>query len=88
MSCTHPDDGLDVNLDTLLSLLRERVSPKWCDFGEALGIDEMVLDSITTTCSPETCFATLLHGALEGVGRLLLEVVLIAWLPHCRQELM
>ena len=28
-----------------------------------------------------------LSGALEGVERLLLEVALIVWLPHCRQEL-
>ena len=52
----HTSIGDNVNvvvtLDTLLILLREQVSPKWREFGEAVGIDDMVLDSIANTCSP------------------------------------
>ena len=57
---THLGDSLDVSLDTLLLLLREQVSPKWREFGEAVGIDDMVLDSIANTCSPENYFVELL----------------------------
>ena len=35
------------------------------DFGEAVGIDEMVLDSIATTCSPENYFVELLDYWLK-----------------------
>ena len=49
-----------VTLDKLVILLREQVGPKWHKFGEAVGIDEMVLDSITSTCSPENYLSELL----------------------------
>ena len=49
---THSDDSLDVTLDKLLALLREEVGPRWYDFGEAVGIDEVVLDSIAKTTFP------------------------------------
>ena len=65
MSYTHLDDGFEVNLDTLLLLLREQVSPNWREFGETSGISEMVLDSIATTCSPENCFTELLDYWLK-----------------------
>ena len=50
--CICLGDNVIVTLDTLLTLLREQVSPKWREFGEALGIDDMVLDSIASTSSP------------------------------------
>ena len=65
MSCTHLDDGLDINLDTLLLLLREQVRPKWRECGEALRISEMVLDSISSACSPENYFVELLDYWLK-----------------------
>ena len=49
-----------VTLDKLVILLREQVGPKWREFGEAVGIDDMVLDSIASTCSPENYFTELL----------------------------
>ena len=62
---THVGDYLDVSLDTLLLLLRVQVSPKWREFGEAVGTDDMVLDSIASTCSPENYFAELLDYWLK-----------------------
>ena len=61
----HLGDSLDVTLDTLLVLLQEQVSPKWREFGEAVGIDDMVLDSIASTCSPENYFVELLDYWLK-----------------------
>ena len=46
-------------------LLQEQVSPKWREFGEAVGIDDMVLDSIASTCSPENYFVELLDYWLK-----------------------
>ena len=46
-------------------LLREKVNPKWRDFGEALDIDEVVLDSIANTCFPENCIVEVLDYWLK-----------------------
>ena len=62
---THLGDSLEVCLDTLLLLLHEQVSPKWREFGEAVEIDDMVLDSIASTCSPENHFVELLDYWLK-----------------------
>ena len=61
----HLGDSPDVSLDKLLLLLREQVSPKWREFGDALGISEMVLDSISSACSPENYFVDLLDYWLK-----------------------
>ena len=59
------DDSLDVTLDKLLDLLREEVGPRWYDFGEAVGIDEVVLDSIAKTTFPENCIVEVLDYWLK-----------------------
>ena len=59
------DDSLDVTLNRLVVLLREKVGPKWRDFGEAVDIDEVVLDSIATTCFPENCIVEVLDYWLK-----------------------
>ena len=59
------DDSLDVTLDKLLALLREQVGPRWYDFGEAVGIDEVVLDSIAKTTFPENCIVEVLEYWLK-----------------------
>ena len=54
-----------VTLDKLVVLLWEQVGPKWRKFGEAVGIDQMILDSIASTCSPENYFSELLDHWLK-----------------------
>ena len=54
-----------VTLDKLVILLWEQVGPKWREFGETVGIDEMVMDSIASTCSPENYFSELLDYWLQ-----------------------
>ena len=61
----HLGDSPDVSLGTLLLLLQEQVSPKWREIGEGLGISKMVLDSISSTCSPENYFGELLDYWLK-----------------------
>ena len=56
-------DGITLN--KLVILLREQVGSKWHEFGEAVGIDDMVLDSIASTCSPENYFIELLDYWLK-----------------------
>ena len=46
-------------------LLQEKVGPKWRDFGEAVDIDEVVLDSIANTCFPENCIVEVLDYWLK-----------------------
>jgi hypothetical protein len=62
---THTDSSLDVTLNRLVVLLREKVGPKWRDFGEAVDIDEVVLDSIAKTCFPENCIVEVLDYWLK-----------------------
>ena len=62
---THPDDSLDVTLDKLLVLLQQEVGPRWYDFGEAVGIDDVVLDSIAKTTFPENCIVEMLDYWLK-----------------------
>ena len=62
---THTDNSLDVTLNRLVVLLREKVGPKWRDFGEALDIDDVVLDSIAKTCFPENCIVEVLDYWLK-----------------------
>jgi hypothetical protein len=52
-------------LDKLLALLREEVGPRWYDFGEAVGIDSVVLDSIAKTTFPENCIVEVLDYWLK-----------------------
>ena len=61
----HVDDSLDVTLNRLVILLREKVGPKWRDFGEEVDIDEVVLDSIAKTCFPENCIVEVLDYWLK-----------------------
>lgn len=58
--CIHADERVNVTLDKLLTLLREQVSPRWRNFGEAVGIDEVVLDSIATTTFSHNCIVEVL----------------------------
>ena len=44
-----------MTLDKLSNLLKEPVGPKWYEFGEAVGIPELVLDSIASTTFPQNC---------------------------------
>jgi hypothetical protein len=53
----HSDD---VTVDKLLSLLREQVGPRWREFGEAVGIDDVVLDSIAKTVFAHNCIVEVL----------------------------
>lgn len=46
-------------------LLREKIGPKWRDFGEAVDVDEVVLDSIAKTCLPENCIVEVLDYWLK-----------------------
>ena len=46
-------------------LLRDKVGPKWREFGEAINIDEVVLDSIAKTCFPENCIVEVLDYWLK-----------------------
>ena len=62
---THIDDSLDVTLNRLVVLLREKVGPKWHEFGEEVNIDEVVLDSIAKTCFPENCLVEVLDYWLK-----------------------
>ena len=48
-------DSINVNLDNLLIQLRAQVTPKWYQFGEAVGIQKEVLDNCAKNCSPEEC---------------------------------
>ena len=59
------DDTLDVTLNRLVVLLREKVGPKWREFGEEVDIDEVVLDSIAKTCFPENCLVEVLDYWLK-----------------------
>ena len=61
----HSDDSIDVTLDKLLVLLREQVGPRWYDFGEAVGIDDVVLDSIAKTTFPDNCIVEVLDYWLK-----------------------
>ena len=61
----YADNSLDVTLDKLLALLREEVGPRWYDFGEAVGINSVVLDSIAKTTFPENCIVEVLDFWLK-----------------------
>ena len=61
----HTDDILDITLDNLLRFLQEKVGPKWYEFGEAIGIDDVVLDSIAKATSPENCIVEMLDYWLK-----------------------
>ena len=61
----HTDDSLDVTLNRLVVLLREKVGRKWRDLGEAIDIDDVVLDSIARTCFPENCIVEVLDYWLK-----------------------
>ena len=61
----HADIKPDVTLDTLLTLLREQVAPKWREFGEAIDVDDMVLDSIANTTFSDNCIVELLDYWLK-----------------------
>ena len=45
--------------------MRDKVGPKWHEFGEALGIDEVVLDSIAKSTFTENCIVEVLDYWLE-----------------------
>ena len=49
-----------LNLDTLLIQLRQQVTSKWYQFGEAVGIDKEVLDNYAQDCHPEDCIVEML----------------------------
>ena len=55
-----------VNLDNVLIQLRPQVTSKWHRFGEAVGIDNEVLDSCAKTCSPEDCIVEMLDYWLRN----------------------
>lgn len=48
-----------------MALLREEVGPRWYDFGDAVGIDNVVLDSIAKTTFPENCLVEMLDYWLK-----------------------
>ena len=50
----------DVTLDKLLFLIREHVGPRWREFGEAVEIDDVVLDSIAKTTFSHNCIVEVL----------------------------
>lgn len=52
-------------MDNMLNLLREKVGPKWREFGEAVGIDEVVLDSIAKTTFTHNCIVEMLDYWLK-----------------------
>ena len=55
-----------INLDNLLIQIRVQVTPKWCNFGEAVGIDKNVLDNFAKHCSPEECVVEMLDYWLRS----------------------
>lgn len=55
-----------VNLDNVLIQLRPQVTSKWHQFGEAVGIENEVLDSCANTCSPEDCIVEMLDYWLRN----------------------
>ncbi|MCG8623799.1 MAG: hypothetical protein MJE68_17630 [Proteobacteria bacterium] len=59
------DDILEVTLDTLLVLLREQVGPMWREFGEAIDIDDVVLDSIMKSTFANDCIVEVLDYWLK-----------------------
>ena len=65
--CTHtlPDNSVEVTLERMLFLLREKVSSKWRDFGDAVGIDEVVLESIAKTTFSHNCIVEVLDYWLK-----------------------
>ena len=65
MHCEIIDNILEVTLDTLLTLLREKIDPKWREFGEAVGIDDAVLDSIEKTTFSDNCIVEVLDYWLK-----------------------
>ena len=64
------DNSLRVNLDNLLIQLKPYVTPKWYEFGEAVGIEKEVLDKFAEQCSPEDCIIEMLDY----------------WLRQCKQQ--
>ena len=60
------NDSLYVNLDNLLLQLRQQVTPKWFQFGEAVGIEKEVLDYFASKCSPEECIVEMLDFWLRN----------------------
>lgn len=53
MKITDKYDDLICNLDSLLVQLRIQVTPKWYQFGVAIGIDKETLDRYSTYPSDE-----------------------------------
>ena len=57
------DDSL--NLDSLLIQLRSQVTPKWYQFGEAIGVEKEVLNKCVKY-SPEECIVDVLDNWLRN----------------------
>ena len=66
----YADNCLSVNLDNLLIQLRSQITPKWYQFGEAVGIEKEVLDNYAKQCFPEDCIVEMLDY----------------WLRHCKER--
>ena len=63
-------DSLSINLDNLLIQLRVQVTPKWYQFGEAVGIQKEVLDNCAKHCPPEECIVEMFDY----------------WLRNCKEQ--
>lgn len=62
---TESNSSPSVDLDKLVFLLREHLSSRWYEFGEIVGIDDVVLDSIAKTSFSQNCIAEVLDYWLK-----------------------
>ena len=51
------DERIQVSLDNLLIQLRAQVTPFWCQFGEAVGVETEILDKFADNCPPQEYIA-------------------------------
>ena len=60
------DNNIRVDLNNLLIQLRQHVSPKWYQFGEAIGVKKEILKRIAGCCSPQECIVEMLDHWLRN----------------------
>ena len=55
-----------LNLDTLLIQIRHEITPKWYQFGLAVGINKETLDELFSNSPPEECIVEVLDLWLKS----------------------
>ena len=64
------DINIRVDLNNLLIQLRQQVSPKWYQFGDAIGVKKEILNRIAEYCFPQECIVEMLdHWLRDHTGK-------------------